>query len=118
LKLPGAGCCRFSTQETFAAVNRTALGRFEGNRRFPPALRANGRRFRSLCSGTRRSLPFGLARLAAFGFILEILVVEEMLLSRGKYELCPAIRALDDSILKLRHHHRSHGPTQATLLTR
>jgi hypothetical protein len=40
--------------------------------------------------------------------------VEEMLLSRRKNKLCPAIRALDDSILKLWHRYRSRGPTQAT----
>ena len=37
-----------------------------------------------------------------------------MLLSRRKNKLRSTIRALDDSILKLWHHHRSRGPTQAT----
>jgi hypothetical protein len=41
--------------------------------------------------------------------------VEEMLLSRRKNELSATIRALDDSILKLWHHRRSRGPTQATV---
>jgi hypothetical protein len=39
--------------------------------------------------------------------------VEEMLLSRRKNKLCAAIRAFDHSILKLWHHYRSRGPTQA-----
>jgi hypothetical protein len=63
-------------------------------------------------------LPLGLARLAALGFIFEVLVVEEMLLSRGKNKLRPAIRTLDNSILKLWHCHRSRGPTQATVPAR
>jgi hypothetical protein len=41
-----------------------------------------------------------------------------MLLSRGKNKLGAAIRAFDDSILKLWHHHRSRGPTQATVPAR
>jgi hypothetical protein len=36
-----------------------------------------------------------------------------MLLSRRKNKLRATIRALDDSILKLWHHYRSRGPTQA-----
>jgi len=49
------------------------------------------------------ALPLGLATLAAFGLVLKILVVEEVLFSRGKYEICPAIDALEDSILEFRH---------------
>jgi hypothetical protein len=41
--------------------------------------------------------------------------VEEVLLSRRENKLRPAIRAFDDSILKLWHHHRSRGPTQTAL---
>jgi len=37
--------------------------------------------------------------------------VEEMLLPRRKNKLRAAIRALDDSILKLWHRYRSRGPT-------
>jgi len=48
-------------------------------------------------------LPFGLAILATFGFVLEILVVEEVLFSRCEYEICSAIYTLEDAILELRH---------------
>jgi hypothetical protein len=59
-------------------------------------------------------LPLGFARFAAFGFILEVFIVEEMLLSRRKDKLRPTVSALDDSILKFWHSHSSRNPTQAT----
>jgi hypothetical protein len=110
----GARRLRFSAQEALATVNRTALGRPERNGCFPAALRANGRGFRSWRPGRRRSLPLSLACLAALRFIFEVLVVEEMLLSRGKNKLRATIRTLDNPILKLWHRYRSRGPTQAT----
>jgi hypothetical protein len=110
----GACRLRFPAQKALAAVDRTALGRLERNGCFPAALRANGCGFRSWRPGRRRSLPLSFARLAALWFIFEILVVEEMLFSRGKNELRATIRAFNDSILKLWHHYRSRGPTQAT----
>jgi len=58
-------------------------------------------------------LPLQLARFAALRLILEVLVVEEMLLSRRENKVCPTICALDDSVLKLWHCYRSRGPTQA-----
>ena len=51
----------------------------------------------------RRTLALGLAGLAALGFVLEILVVEEVLFSRCEYEICSAIYALENAVLKLRH---------------
>jgi hypothetical protein len=54
-------------------------------------------------TGTGRTLALGLACLAAFGFIFEILVVEEVLFSRCEYEIRAAIDALENAILKLRH---------------
>jgi hypothetical protein len=109
------GACRlcFSALETLATVNRAALGRPEGNRRFAATLRADRCCFRSRGAG-RRSLPLHLARLAALRLIFEVLIVEEMLLSRRENKLRPTIGALDDSILKLWHRYRSRGPTQAT----
>ena len=106
---------RFPAQEALTAVNRATLGRPEGNGCLPPALRTNGGCLRPLRAGRRRSLPLGLARLATLGLIFEILVVEEMLLSRRKHKLRATIRTLDDSILKLRHQNRPRGPTQARL---
>ena len=109
------GRLRLPAEEALTAINRTALGRFKGNSGFPPTLRTDGCCLRPLRAGTCRSLSLGLARLAALGFIFEILVVEEVLLSRRKNKLCPAIRAFDDSIRKLWHHHHSRGPTQTAL---
>ena len=42
----GARRLRLPAQETFPAVNRTALRRLERHRRFPPALRAGRHGFR------------------------------------------------------------------------
>jgi hypothetical protein len=79
------------------------LRRLEGYRSFPTALRTHGH---GLCFGkprTRRSLALGLASLAALGLILEILIVEEMLLSGCENEISSAIHAFENAILKLRH---------------
>jgi len=89
-------------QETFAAIYRTALSRLERHRGFPPALRTGGHRLR-LGEPARRPLTLRLAVLAAFGFVLKILIVEEMLFSRSKYEICSAVYTLEDAVLKLRH---------------
>ena len=48
-------------------------------------------------------MTLGLAILAAFRLVLEILVVEEVLFSRCKYEIRSAVYALEDAILELRH---------------
>jgi hypothetical protein len=48
-------------------------------------------------------LALGLAVLTALGFVLEILVVEEVLFSRCEYELCSAVYTNEDAVLKLRH---------------
>ena len=48
-------------------------------------------------------MTLSLAILAAFGLVLEVLVVEEVLFSRCEYKFCCAIDALEDAILKLRH---------------
>jgi hypothetical protein len=49
------------------------------------------------------ALTLGLANLAALGFVLKVLVMEEVLLSRGENKIRPAVYALQYSILKLRH---------------
>jgi hypothetical protein len=54
-------------------------------------------------AGSGRALALGLACLAALGFILEILVVEEVLFSRCEYEIRAAIHAFENAVLKLRH---------------
>jgi hypothetical protein len=110
----GARRLCFPAKKTLATVDGAALGRPEGNRRFPAALRTNGGGFGTRRSGRRRSLPLNLARLAALRFIFKVFIVEEMLLSRSKNKLRATIRALDHSILKIWHCYRSRGPTQAT----
>ena len=93
---------RLPAQEAFAAIHRPPLRRFKGNRRLTSALGAAGHRlgFGVAAAG---SLPFGLAWLAAFGFVLKVFVVEEVLFSRCKYKLGSAVNALEDSVLELRH---------------
>ena len=110
----GARRLCFPAEEALATVDGAALSWPEGNCGFPAALRANGGRFGPRRSGRRRSLPLELARLTALWLILEVLVVEEVLLPRRKNELCPAIGALNHSILELWHCYRSRSPTQAT----
>jgi len=94
---------RLAGEEAFAAVHWPALGWLEGHRSFPTALRAGGHGFRFGEARGRRTLALGLATLAAFGLVLKVFVVEEVLFSRCKYEICSAINALEDAILKLRH---------------
>ena len=48
-------------------------------------------------------MALGLAGLAALGLVLEVFVMEEVLFSRCKYEIRPAIDTFEDAILKLRH---------------
>ena len=93
----------FAAEEAFAAIYRPALGWLEGHRSFPTALRAGGHGFRFGKARGRRTLALGLTSLAAFGFVLEVFVVEEVLFSRCEYEICSAVNALEDAILKLRH---------------
>jgi hypothetical protein len=93
----------FPVQEAFPAKDRTPLGGLEGNRGFPPALRTGSHGFRFGKAPGRRTLALVLADLAALGLVLEILVVEEMLFSRRKYEIRSAIHALQDAVLKFRH---------------
>jgi hypothetical protein len=61
-------------------------------------------------------LSLRLTGFATFGFVLEILVVEKMLLSSGENKFGATICTLDNTILKFRHYHRSRGPTQATYI--
>lgn len=65
---------------------------------------ADGRRF-DLAEAGPSGLTFVLAGFAAFGFVLKVLVTKELLLTRRKYEIDPAVDALEDAILKFRHVH-------------
>jgi hypothetical protein len=75
----------------------------EGHRGFPAALRAGRHGFRFGKARGRRTLTLHLAILAALGLVFEVFVVEEVLFSRCKDEICSAINALENAILKLRH---------------
>ena len=101
--LPGSGGgARFPAEETLAAKHRTPLGWPEGNRGFAPALGTTGYGFGFTGTGGH-ALALAFASFAAFRFIPKIFVVEEVLFSRCEYEVCSAIYALEDAILKLRH---------------
>jgi hypothetical protein len=93
----------FPVQEAFPAKDRTSLGGLEGNRGLPSALRTGGHGFRFGKAPGGRTLTLVLTGFAALGFVLEILVVEEMLFSRCKYKIRSAIYALQDAVLKFRH---------------
>ena len=84
----------FAAQEALAAVYRPALRGFERNRGLPPALRAGGHGFRFGKARTRGALALRLTRLAPFRLVFEVFVVEEVLFSRCKYEICSAINTL------------------------
>jgi hypothetical protein len=66
-------------------------------------LRAGRHGFRLRKARTRGALALGFAAFAPFGLVFKVLVVEEVLLSRCKGEICSAINALESTILKLRH---------------
>ena len=51
------------------------------------------------CADRRKAFRF--AGLAAFGFVTELLVVEEKLFSSGEDEVSPAIDALQSPVLEL-----------------
>jgi len=90
----GGDSSRFAAEKTFATIDRPALSGFEGYRSFATALRAHGHRFGFGETSAPRALALGLAGLAALGLVLEVLVVEEVLLSRRKNKICSAIHAL------------------------
>jgi len=93
----------FPAQEALPAIYRTALRGLKGNRGFTAALRACGHGLGFGETAAAAALPLGFACLAALGFVLEILVVEEVLFSRGEYEIRRTVYTLENSVLKLRH---------------
>jgi len=52
---------------------------------------------------SRGTLALYLTGFATFRFVLEALVVEEVLLSRGKYKIGSAIHTLKGAVLEFRH---------------
>ena len=102
---PGDAGCRHTAFvfEALTAEDRPALRGFEGNGRRDAAFGAFGarlgardtRRCRS-CAWRRRLSAMSatrLARLATLGVVLELLVLEEKLLARGKDEFAAAVDA-------------------------
>src|SRR5208282_5964692 len=89
--------------KTLAAQHRPSLRRPERHRGFFPALRAvrPGLRLcvrmparRRVRRGPQHRHSLALAVLAAFGFVLELLVVEEQLFARCEHEIRATIDAL------------------------
>jgi len=95
----------FAAQEALAAVYRPALRGFERNRGLPPALRAGGHGLRFREASARGTLALRLTVLAALRFVFKVLVMEEVLFSRRKYEVSTAVYTLENAILKIRHGH-------------
>src|SRR5262249_44661782 len=94
--------------EAFLAEHRAPLSWLEGHRGFLAAVGAGRHRFDPLACGAgtagRPRGAFGFARLAALRFVLEVLVGEELLLSRRPDEFRATIHAPEDPVLEL---HRS-----------
>jgi hypothetical protein len=90
--------------ETLPTKDRPALCGLEGNGGFLATLRAISPGFYlgivSGCRGTHVGGPLGLASFAAFGFVLELFVVEEKLFSRCEDEVGAAVNTLKNLVLK------------------
>jgi hypothetical protein len=104
--LTRAGAARLPAKEAFPAIDRASLGRLEGDCGFAAALRAR-------CHGLRlgepaatapgRALALQFTVFTALGLVFEVFVMEEVLFSRCKYEICSAINTLEDAVLEVRH---------------
>jgi hypothetical protein len=66
-------------------------------------LRAHRHRFGFGEPATGRALALGFATFATLRFVLEILVVEEVLFSRCEDKIRSTINALEHAVLKLGH---------------
>jgi len=92
--------------EALAAIYRTALRGFEWNSGFTLAAGTDCLGFYALVitptllqAKRLRALP--LTALAAFGLVLELLVVEEKLFTGSKDEVGAAVHTLKDLVLEL-----------------
>ena len=90
--------------ETLPAKYWPALCRLERNSRFLAASRTIGAGLDLGVTGSRSSAhacgPFGLARLAALGLVLELFVVEEELFPGSEDEIAAAIDTLQNLVLE------------------
>ena len=96
----------FSLLKAFPAKYRAPLCGFEWNCSFLLASGADSLGFHSLVVApalrqTKRLGALAFAIFAAFGFVLELLVVEEELFARGEYKIGATIHTLEDLILEL-----------------
>src|SRR5271157_2902095 len=103
-EMSGTGSGSSPLLETLPAKDRPALRRLKGNRGL---LAAGGTVGPSFHPGTRRrkirsyrGSTFGLARLATFGFVPELFVVEEELFSGREDEFSAAVNALQNLVLE------------------
>jgi hypothetical protein len=84
--------------KTLPTKDRTALCGLKGNGSFLATLRAVGSGFHlGIVTGggsTQAGGSLRLAGFAAFGFVLELFVVEEQLFSRCEYEVGAAVNTL------------------------
>src|SRR4051794_3342219 len=105
--LDAAGPGELPGLKAFLAEDRTPLSRLERHGGFFAARRTVGDRFHPFaCDHRARGAagPFVLAGLTPLGFVLEVLVGEELLFSRRPDELRAAVHAPEDPVLEL---HRS-----------
>ena len=106
-----SGAGKLPLLEAFAAEDRPPLGWTEWDRGLLTARRAVGRRLDALtgdaCTGGGAGRALGLAALAPFRFVLEILVGKEQLFTRRPEELGPAVHAVEGFVLEL---HRPYLP--------
>src|SRR5947209_20520381 len=87
-----SGC--LAAEETFAAVYRPALRGLERHGGFATALRAHGHRLGFGETPAVGTLAFGLTTLATLRLVLEVLIMEEVLFSRGESEIRSTIHTL------------------------
>jgi hypothetical protein len=92
--------------EALPAKHRTSLRRLEWHGGFPLASGADGLGFHSLIVAAilRQSQCLGsftFAVLAAFGFVLELFIVEEELFTSGENEVGAAVHTLENLVLKV-----------------
>ncbi len=99
-----SGCGFLAALEALPAKYRSSLRRLKGNRRFLATIRADGSRFHLWIVRVHRQPEglgaFALASFTALGFVLELFIVEEKLLSRGENEILPAVNALQNPVLE------------------
>src|SRR5437763_4222242 len=107
--LDAASPGEFPGLEAFLAEHRAPLRWPEGHRGFLAAIGARRHGLDALSSGAgsaarRPGGTLGFTSLAAFGFVLEVLVGEELLFTRRPHELRATVHAPEDPVLEL---HRS-----------